>query len=80
MFAGDEPGSQEGDSTAVQIPCKILSRGRRRGTDTRYHTSTFLSTGEKPLHIRSISIIRWFLCNIFSIYCFDSQEQFKIII
>jgi len=47
MFAGDEPRGQEGDSTAVQIPCKILSRRRRRRIDTRYYAATFLPSGKK---------------------------------
>lgn len=28
-FAGDEPGGQEGNATAIQVPCKILSGGCR---------------------------------------------------
>lgn len=47
IFSGDEPGSQEGDSIAVQVPCKILSRRRRRGIDTRHYTATFLSPSKK---------------------------------
>lgn len=56
MFAGDESRSQEGDSTAVQVPCKILSRRRRRGTDTRYYTATFLPPGKKIIFHSFISL------------------------
>lgn len=56
MFAGDEPRSQEGDSTAVQVSCKILSRRRRRGTDTRHYAATFLSPGKKIIILSFISL------------------------
>lgn len=46
-FAGDEPGGQERDTTAIQVSCKILSRGRRRGAYTGYYASTFLPSGNK---------------------------------
>lgn len=61
MFAGDEPGSQEGDSTAIQVSCKILSRRRRRGTDTRHYAATFLPSGKK------IIIIHAFMSFFFSL-------------
>jgi len=56
MFAGDEPRGQEGDSTAVQIPCKILSRRRRRRIDTRYYAATFLPSGKKLLFTQSFRV------------------------
>jgi len=60
-FAGDEPRSQEGDSTAVQVPCKILSRRRRRGIDTRHYAATFLSPGNH-------AVISSFLSLSFSLF------------
>lgn len=44
-FAGDEPGSQEGDAVAVQVPRQVLSRRCRGGVDPRYHVTAFLSSG-----------------------------------